>query len=117
MLGGLRSAFPMATGPAPCYEPPSSLPAITTFIPAAAALIFREEVVKGFFFGGAPALLLPIPPWLAQPGLHPPKTKCPRVHPSLLTPGLALSATRGEGEEEEEEEGDKEPAPWELIAW
>lgn len=115
VLGGLSSALPEATGPAPCYEPPSSLPPITTPIPAAAALIFREEVGKGFYLGcpGPPA---PHPSLAGTAWPASPKTKCPCAHPSLLMPGLALSATRGEGEEEEEEEGDREPAPRELIA-
>lgn len=115
VLGGLSSALPEATGPAPCYEPPSSLPPITTPIPAAAALIFREEVGKGFYLGcpGPPA---PHPSLAGTARPASPKTKCPCAHPSLLMPGLALSATRGEGEEEEEEEGDRELAPRELIA-
>lgn len=83
VLGGLRSAFPMATGPAPCYEPPSSLPAITTFIPAAAALIFREEVVKGFFLGVPHPSCFPSLLGWHSPACIPPKPSAPvPIHPS-----------------------------------
>lgn len=90
--GGLSSALALLTRvtelrapvTSPCYHP---LPtqgdcAIPTSIPAAAALIYGEEVGNSFS-GGALALLHPIPSELAQPCLHHPK-------PSTLCPPLSV---------------------------
>lgn len=82
VLGGLSSALPEATGPAPCYEP--LLPSFPS--PPLSLLLqplFLGKRWERVFIWGAPALLLPIPPWLAQPGPHPPKPSATvPIHPS-----------------------------------
>lgn len=86
VLGVLAQPFPWSQAPvaSPCYHhfPPRGHCAIPTSILAAAALIYGEEVGKGFS-GGALALLHPIPSQLAQPCLHHPK-------PSTLCPPLSV---------------------------